>query len=205
MTVRPSGVVRLIGLAALVAALAGGCAPSDQVGATFPTSRAAEGERDGRAKVRPLATPDLARLAEPVRDQLRERYAALTRLDRPETPADELGRAYGDLGLMLMAADYEIAALSTLLNAQAVAPRDARWPCYLAQFHLIRGDHARATEFFERALELRPTDLVTLVHLGGMYVDQGRADEAQRLFEETLDLEPRSASLEEIMRARRNT
>ena len=191
---RQSGVVRLIGLVALVSAVAGGCAPSDQGGATFSASRSGDGERDGRAEVRPLDTPDLTRLSEPVRNQLRERYAALTRLDHPETPADELGRAYGDLGLMLMAADYETAALSTLLNAQAVAPRDARWPYYLAQFHLIRGDHARATEFFERALELRPTDLVTLVHLGGMYVDQDRADEAQRLFEAALDHQPGSAS-----------
>ena len=167
------------------------CAPRDDAGTTRPASRDAEGE--SRGGVEPLALPDLSRLSESVRDQVRERHTALTRIDRPEAPADELGRAHGDLGLILMAAGYDTAALSSLRNAQAVAPHDPRWPYYLAKFHLIRGEHARPTALFERALELRPADVPTLVHLAGLYVDQGRLDDAQVLFQQALDHDPRSA------------
>ncbi len=178
-------------LTGLLVAGVSACAPSEEAGATRPASRDAEGESPH--EVRPVTLPDLSRLSESVRDQVRERHTALTRIDRPETPADELGRAHGDLGLVLMAAGYDTAALFSLRNAQAVAPHDPRWPYYLAKFHLIRGEHARPTALFERALELRPADVPTLVHLAGLYVDQGRLDDAQVLFQQALDHDPRSA------------
>ena len=102
-------------LTGLLVAGVSACAPSEEAGATRP-------------EVRPVTLPDLSRLSESVRDQVRERHTALTGIDRPETPADELGRAHGDLGLVLMAADYDTAALSSLRNAQVVAPHDPRWP-----------------------------------------------------------------------------
>ena len=178
-------------LTGLLVAGVSACAPSEEAGATRPASRDAEGESPH--EVRAVTLPDLSRLSESVRDQVRERHTALTRIDRPETPADELGRAHGDLGLVLMAAGYDTAALFSLRNAQAVAPHDPRWPYYLAKFHLIRGEHARPTALFERALELRPADVPTLVHLAGLYVDQGRLDDAQVLFQQALDHDPRSA------------
>ena len=178
-------------LTGLLVAGASACAPPDDAGATRPAPRDADGETPH--EVRPVTLPDLSRLSESVRDQVRERHTALTRIDRPEAPADELGRAHGDLGLILMAADYQTAALSSLHNAQAVAPHDPRWPYYLASFHLKRSEHARATALFERALELRPADVPTLVHLAGLYVDQGRLDDAQVLFQQALDHGTRSA------------
>ena len=179
-------------LTGLLVAGASACAPPDDAGATRPAPRDAEGESPH--EVRPVTLPDLSRLSDSVRDQVRERHAALMRIDRPEAPADELGRAHGDLGLILMAADYENAALSSLHNAQAVAPHDPRWAYYLAHFHNYRSEHARATALFERALELRPADVPTLVRLAGLYVDQGRLDEAQLLFQRALDHDPRSAA-----------
>ena len=168
------------------------CAPRDDAGATRPAPGDAKGESPH--EVRPVTLPDLSRLSESVRDQVRERHTALTRIDRPEAPSDELGRAHGDLGLVLMAADYETAALSSLRNAQAVAPHDPRWPYYLAHFHNYRSEHARAIALFERALELRPADVPTLVRLAGLFLDQGRLDDAQVLFQQALDHDPRSAA-----------
>ncbi len=178
-------------LTGLLVAGVSACAPPDDAGATRPASRDAEGESP--REVRPVTLPDLSRLSESVRDQVRERHTALTRIDRPETPADELGRAHGDLGLILMAADYDTAALSSLRNAQAVAPHDPRWPYYLGHFHNYRSEHARAIALFERALELRPADVPILIRLAGLYVDQGRLDDAQVLFQQALDHDPRSA------------
>ena len=188
MSLTPIASVVLTGL--LVAGVSA-CAPRDDAG-TRPASRDAKGETPH--EVRPVTLPDLSRLSESVRDQVRERHTALTRIDRPEAPADELGRAHGDLGLVLMAADYETAALSSLRNAQAVAPHDPRWPYYLAHFHNYRSEHARAIALFERALELRPADVPTLVRLAGLFLDQGRLEDAQVLFQQALDHDPRSAA-----------
>lgn len=175
-------------------ALGSACAPSGEGRAASPEVESARTEA-GREALRPVPMPDLSRLPEPVQDQVRDRYAVLEqRIDRRETTAEELGRAYGDAGLILMAAEFETAALSSLFNAEALAPNDPRWPYYLGQFHLVRGDHVKAQESFERALARRPTDLPTLVRLGETHLDHGRPDDAQRRFREALALEPNSAA-----------
>jgi len=101
---------------------------------------------------------------------------------RVGTRGDELAQAYGSFGLILMAAEYLDAAVSSLRNAQTLAPNDPRWPYYLGQFYVTRGEHAKASESFARALELNPADVPTLVWLGETYLDQGRSDDARRLF-----------------------
>lgn len=169
----------LMPLTWVLATLAGGCTPQDDV---IPTLRA-------------VSLPDLSRLAESVQDQVRERHALLmeTREERG-TPPVELGNAYGELGLILMAAEYYEAAASCYLNAQALAPDVMRWPYYLGHLYRIKGDGAKAAEGFARAVELRPTDLAPLVWLGETYLDQSRPDAAERIFIQALSLEPRSAT-----------
>ena len=189
-----SGRAGVTALTCVLAAAGSACAPPDEGDAPRPEAPAAAVDADGW-EVQPVPMPDLSRLPESVQDQVGERYAALAeKAAAPETPSAELARAHGDLGLILMAADFETAAVSSLCNAAALAPRDPRWPYYLGQFHLIRGEHVEAQESFERALALRPTDLPTLVRLGGTSLDHGRPDHAQRLFREALALAPNSAA-----------
>lgn len=184
------GVVRLLWV---LVALVSACAPSDGV-APLPDAQTTQADPSSKG-VRPVPMPDLSGRAEPVQDQVRERYAVLTqKLAAEAEPAEERGRAYGDVGLILMAAQYETAGLLSLANAQALAPRDPRWPYYLGQFHLARGERMKASEFFERALELRPNDLPTLVWLGETYLDEDRPTDAQALFAQALAVEPRSAA-----------
>ncbi len=175
--------VTLTSVLCVVAALGGACNASPGVPAST------------RETLRQVPMPDLSRLPDPVRDQVRERYAVLAqRLDGGATSAEDLGRAYGEVGLILMAAEFETDALSSLVNAQTLVPDDARWPYYLGQLHLVRGEHAEAHESFERALALRPTDLPTLVRLGETYLDHGRPADAQRIFRDALAIEPASAA-----------
>ena len=144
--------------------------------------------------LRAVPPPDLARLPDSLRQQVGGRWEALTERIEARAPAAELARAYGDAGLILMAAEFEEAAIACLRNAAALVPDDPRWPYYLGQFHLLRGQHAQAPAFFERAHALRPTDLPTLLQLGEAHLDQGRPDDAAARFREALAIEPRSAA-----------
>ena len=89
-----------------------------------------------------MALPDLSRLEESVQAQLRERYAALTeKQNNPATPAADLATEYGEMGKLLLAAEFRDPAEASLLNAQALAPGDMRWPYYLGHLYRTKRRH----------------------------------------------------------------
>src|SRR4051812_13796617 len=79
----------------------------------------------------PVTLPDLSRMEKSVQQQMTDAYRSLTARLENHAPPDELGSAYGDLGNLLLAAEYFDAAEGCYLHAQALAPNDARWPYYL--------------------------------------------------------------------------
>ena len=175
-------------LIALVLAV-GGCAPPEDSTSTNGSPGA-----DATGTLRTVTLPDLSTLAEPVQDQIRERFAAVAGSTGNDATAEERGDAYGELGLVLMAAGFHGAAESSYLNAQALAPAAPRWPYYLAHLYKIRGEPARAATSFERVVELRSTDLAALVWLGEMQLADGRAEAAERVFNHAVTIEPGSAA-----------
>ena len=174
--------------AAISGALFGGCTSTDEPSAT--------GNDAGRsaASPPPLVMPDLSGLPEPVRAQVRQRHDAVRRAEDDGAPAAARGNAYGELGLILMATRLYDAAETAFGRAQALAPRQMRWPYYLANLYRTIGDQPRAVERFERAVELEPTYVAALVRLGDLYLDEGRAGEAEPLFEQALAIDPASAA-----------
>src|SRR3954467_1624661 len=75
--------------------------------------------------LRQVTLPDLSHAAPSVQKQLRDGYAALqAKVNGSATPTDELGAAYGQMGMLLMAAEYRGEAEAALLNAQTFSPRD---------------------------------------------------------------------------------
>ncbi len=139
--------------------------------------------------------PDLSGLAPPVQAQLRERYAAVSAAaDHAGASPAALGDAYGELGLMLMAADYRDRAEIALRNAHGLAASVMRWPYYLAHLYRQRGDRERAADFYARALALEPTNLAALVWLGRMELDRGHPAAASAAFERALAVDPASAA-----------
>ena len=79
--------------------------------------------------LRQVELPNVSRSAPSVQQQLRDGYAALKKkIDAPATPPEELGTAYGQMGMLLMAAEYREQAESELLNAETYHTRDPRWP-----------------------------------------------------------------------------
>src|SRR6185503_1608348 len=112
--------------------------------------------RPEQAAVRALRTvslPDLSNASQPVQSQLRERYASMQAAlaKRDATPADRAS-AYGDMGTLLMAAEYLDAAEPCFLNARALSPADMRWPYYLGHLDRFRNQPSLAAAQFEAAL-----------------------------------------------------
>ena len=189
----PGPVVRLVAGVGLVTALAG-CAPSDRTDSTAAASVPGPGQ-DAGDPLPPVSLPDLSNLTAWAQDQVRARDAALRALlADPAAPNAALVGAYGDLGLALMATEYYEAAAASYRQAQALAPRDRRWPYYLGQLHLMTLDPVQAAAWFERALDLATSDEATLVWLGRTRLDQGRPEAAERLFAHAAAVEPRSAA-----------
>jgi tetratricopeptide (TPR) repeat protein len=130
-----------------------------------------------------------------VRDQLRARYSSVAaQIERGGTNDIDLGTAYGELGQLLMAANYFDAAEACYLNAQTLAPGESRWPYYLGQLYKAKGPLPKSVLSFERALQLHPNDVATLVWLGQAYLAQGTLDTAERLFNQAIGLDPSSAA-----------
>jgi len=145
--------------------------------------------------LRKITLPDLARAAPSVQQQLRDMYASLqTKVDAPNTPTDQLALAYGQMGMLLMAAEYREEAEAALLDAQTFNPRDPRWPYYLAHLYKTKGDAPKSAAAFARALELKPDDVPTLVWLGDARLDEGKPDQAEPLFAKAAALQPTSVA-----------
>lgn len=148
-----------------------------------------------RAALKPVALPDLSRTEPSVQQQIQEAHAALmTKSGASGTGAADLANAYGEMGKLLMAAEYLEAAESCFLNAQTLAPAEARWPYYLGHLYKLRGESAKSASSFERALAAQPNDVATLVWLGNEYLEDNRPEAAEPVFQKALSLQPRSAA-----------
>jgi tetratricopeptide (TPR) repeat protein len=169
--------------------LAAGCGSKDAATTNAP----APAKPVSTYTLRKVTLPDLSHATPSVQQQLRDVYASLQKkVDAANTPTAQLALAYGQMGMMFMAAEYREEAEAALLDAQTFNPRDGRWPYYLAQLHKIKGDAPKSAAAFARALELQPDDVPTLVWLGEARLDEGKPDEAEPLFAKALRLQPKS-------------
>ena len=173
-----------VAIAACLLAIAAGCGSKPVPAKPAPTYT-----------LRKVSLPDLSRAAPSVQQQLRDGLAALNKqVDAPNTPPDKLGAAYGQMGMLLLAAEYRDQAESAFLNAQTFSPRDARWPYYLGHLYKLKGDAPQSMAAFAHALALQPDDVPNLVWLGDANLDQGKPADAEPLFQKALSLQPRSVA-----------
>jgi tetratricopeptide (TPR) repeat protein len=149
---------------------------------------------DGRP-LQSITLPDLSKVVPSVQKQIEQQHASLqAKIADPGTPPFDLSNAYGDMGKLLMAAEYADAAEACFLNARTLNTADFRWPYYLAHLARTKGDLAKALTLFERANQLRPDDVATHVWLGDLELGQGRPDVAEGHFTKALSLQPGSLS-----------
>ena len=165
-------------LALTLAALAAGCTTQ-----SAPT-------------LRPVSLPDISQVTQvAARDQLRGAYASLNaRINAGSTPAPELANSFGEMGRLLMAAEFIVPAEPFFQNAEALTPDDRRWPYYLGHIYRLRGNTDASAAAFERALKLAPSDEATLVWLGDAYLNENRIREAKDLLNRALSANARSVA-----------
>ena len=148
------------------------------------------------AELGPFVLPDLSELAEPIRRQIDERHARVVEglESRDISRSQGLAEAYGDLGRLLVAAGLGHAAQTAFRHAEVLAPSDPRWPYLLGHAFRSAGEQRTAIAAFERALDIDPTDVTTLVWLAETTLDDGRAAEAGELFLKAAAALPSSAA-----------
>jgi tetratricopeptide (TPR) repeat protein len=143
----------------------------------------------------PVRAPDLDHLESAVAAQLRETQNLLQEiLEDSESGPDSISEAYGQLGRLYHAYDFTEPAEACYLNAIRYAPRDPRWPYYLAYLYQGRGVLEKARRYYQSALELQPATLATLVHLGEVYLAQNQLSEARARLEQALEVDPACAA-----------
>ena len=154
----------------------------------------AAGQDQGRASAQrllPVALPDLSRVNQTVRDQLRAAHAVLISGARSlQTVPTDRANAFGEMGMLFMAARFPEEAQRCFRNAQQLALNDARWPYYLGHSLKNEGDFSGAADSFERVRQLRPMDLATLVWLGRVHLDLGEPMVAEARLREALSVHP---------------
>jgi tetratricopeptide (TPR) repeat protein len=137
--------------------------------------------------LRDVAPPDLSSAEPAVRDQINAAYTAIA-------SGKSNANAYGETGKLLLAAEFLEAAEPCFLNAEALAPKDPRWPYYLGHVYRTRAEADKSAAAFERARSLQPDDVATLVWLGNEYLDADHPELAAPVFEKAVALQPRSAA-----------
>jgi Flp pilus assembly protein TadD len=145
--------------------------------------------------LRPVPAPDTARMEPAVREQLdaaRRRLAASS----PPTgqPPSAAAEAYGEAGSLYLLYGLFDAAIPALVDAEALAPRDARWPYYLGVAAQQQDDAEAARAALSRALALAPGDVPTLLRLGEIELLADRPEAARERFAAALAAEPGSAA-----------
>jgi tetratricopeptide (TPR) repeat protein len=145
-------------------------------------------------ELRDTPAPVMAGVEASLQERIRASYSALTATQKTQATSVERGRAYGQVGKLLMAAELYDQAEPYLLNAAALEPGELAWPYFLAHAYRLKFQPDKAMARFEDVLRLEPDHVPSLVWLGTMHVDAGRAELAEPLLSKAVALEPRSAA-----------
>ena len=157
-------------------------------------SRAGDRGAAGTVALAPTELPDLSRVEPALRERVMARQASLAAVTgSPAASPEARASAYGEVGKLLLAAEFYDAAEPYFANARVLAPADRRWPYYLGHVLRLRQDPAGAVQAFEAARRLKDDDVPTLAWLGRLQIDQGRTADGAALLERVLALDPGSA------------
>jgi tetratricopeptide (TPR) repeat protein len=130
-----------------------------------------------------------------LQERIRAAYASLTAARAARTTSDiDLGRAHGQVGKLLLAAELYDQAEPHLLNARALERGELAWPYYLAHTYRLKFQADQAIPLFEEVLRIKADHVPALVWLGTLHADGGRVDLAEPLLMKAVSLDPRSAA-----------
>jgi Flp pilus assembly protein TadD len=116
-------------------------------------------------------------------DEAREEYQRTIALD------PKMSEAYLNLGTLLLEKE-PAAALTPLGKAVELVPSQSRPRFLLGVAEERAGDTTKAAESFEGAVRLDPSDVETLLHLAGLYLQLKRPADAEAKFRRALEIQP---------------
>jgi tetratricopeptide (TPR) repeat protein len=143
--------------------------------------------------------PSLEELEPAVAEQLAgareelERYYSLA-----QAPPAERAEAYGELGRLYHAYGLAAPAEAAYRNAHALSPGDPRWAYYLAYLLQGEGRFEEAAALYGRTLAIEATP-AALVHLGEVFLELGRLDDAEAALRRVLSAAPESPSARALL------
>jgi tetratricopeptide (TPR) repeat protein len=136
----------------------------------------------------PVPVPDLGGTEGRVREALEHGRDDLdAQIARDGGDPAALAEAFGATGILYHAHLVLEPAEICYRNAARLAPKDHRWPYYLAYLHQDRGRFVEAAEAYEQALALGPDLTTARLRLGQTYLELGRLDRAEEMLLGTVD------------------
>ncbi len=136
----------------------------------------------GRPSAPPLPVIDSAGV-----DPVVWRALAAARAEVERAP--QSARAWGRLGMVLLAHQFRSEAVVCLARAEQLDPQDARWPYYQA-LAVQRADPDSAIAYLRRAVAAGPENQGPRLLLAELLLQGGHLDEAETLYCAVLSREP---------------
>ncbi len=137
----------------------------------------------------PILRPDTAQLLPEQRQIVRDSEGYFDRYRETLTP-EQLGAAFGRLGMAYQALRTQAAAVAAYKNAILHAPGDPGWPFYLAVEYEEMGEWMRAIGQYENSLRLHPDNPYVWLRLGEVALEAGQLANARNAFIEATTLQP---------------
>jgi tetratricopeptide (TPR) repeat protein len=143
----------------------------------------------------PIPRPDLSASDPTVKQQIEEAQVEFQGvLGRKGAGWEEIGDAYGQMGMVYDLNGFSEAAIACFQNARGLAPQEFKWAYYLGRLYQDTGDNKNAITILKIAQEIRPNDVPVLVNLARVYRADGQRDAAKALYERVLTIDPTSAA-----------
>lgn len=131
--------------------------------------------------------PDPEEFSNLVRTRLAE---AIDQFEREREAGTLDSRAYGELAMTYDANDQVAPAAQAYQNAMELAPRDARWPYFLAQLAHKEGRFEEAERLYRKSLALNPDYVPTHIRLALNLIQKSELQEARELLEPIVQRHP---------------
>ncbi len=130
-----------------------------------------------------LAPPDLTGADPQVQEQIRASQAALAAtIAQTDASRSRRAEAFGNLGEIYEAYNFDSAALDCYTNASRLDPQSFRWSYYAGYLRQLYGDPETAERDYQHALTLKPNSSPALLRLGALELTLGHPDAAKQYF-----------------------
>jgi len=153
------------------------------VGVAFAGLLLRDRERTRIARDAVPALPDFGRLPPTLASRIRLASQAASAGPAAPGALEELALLYHANGFWSQAEQIET-ALSRL------EPKDSRWPYYLADLNLSRGDDDNAIRLLDRTLAMSPENAAAELKFANLFLRTNRVEEAARHYQRRLRLMP---------------